>query len=351
MTSTAGRQRPPTMADLARLAGVSITTVSHVLNDTRFVSADVRQRVMAAVEQNGYIPNSVARSMKTATTNMIGLAAPALSKVALADVVRPIEVEARAQKLSVLLTDTEDAAAPELAAIKALSARRVDGIIIAPSAPDSPAVRYLRKHGIPTVVVDRFTTGGFDQIGTENTSAAEQLTDHLIEARGARRIGLITSMPMLSTTLERRKGYRKALKRHGIEVDPNLIGSGFDDPDHVLTTLKGFMALPDPPTAIVSGNSSTTLSLMRAAGILGIRVPEDLALVGFDDFAWADFFQPRLTVVRQRTDEIGVRAIRLLMRRIADPEAPVTTRRIPTDFIHRESCGCALDGATPPSSL
>lgn len=330
------------MVDVARTAGVSVTTVSHVLNETRYVSEEVRQRVLDAVAQNGYTPNILARSMRTSTTNMIGLAAPALSKVALADLVRPIEVEAKAQGLSILFSDTEDEAAAELAAIEALHERRVDGIILAPSAPDSPAVRYLREHGIPTVIVDRFTTGGFDQIGTENVRATQELTEHLIVQGGHRRIGLITSMPDLSTTTERRKGYRRALAAHGVDVDPELIGSGFDDSAHVLSALQGFLALGEPPTAIVSGNSSTTISLMRAAATLGLRVPDDLALVGFDDFEWADVFHPRLTVVRQRMDLIGSHAIRLLKRRIADPGAPVSTRRVPAEFVHRDSCGCHL---------
>ena len=349
MSNTVRRRqgRPATMADLARIAGVSITTVSHVLNETRFVSEDVRRRVFEAVASTNYTPNFLARSISTSKTNMIGLAASALTKVALADLVRPIETEARARGLGVLFTDTEDDPVAELAAIEALHARRVDGIIIAPSETASPAVEYLRDHNIPTVVVDRFTSGGFDQIGTENTRAARQLTQHLIDTpRRHRRIALITSMPDFSTSIERFKGYRRALTDNGIDVDSSLIGSSRDEPGRALDVMKGFLNLPDPPTAIVSGNSSTTIGVMRAAGALGLNVPRDLALVGFDDFEWADVFHPRLTVVRQRLDKIGIRAVHLLERRIADPDAPVTTRRVPTDFIHRDSCGCNL----PPSS-
>ncbi|WP_377639726.1 LacI family DNA-binding transcriptional regulator [Oryzobacter terrae] len=333
--------RPATMSDLARIAGVSITTVSHVVNETRFVSDGARRRVLEAVDETGYTRNILARSMKTATTSTIGLAAPALSKVALADLVRPIEAEARAQNLSILLTDTEDDPVAELAAVESLHARRVDGIIIAPSAPDSPAVDYLRRHGIPTVVVDRLTSGGFDQIGTENTRSTRQLTEHLVVEGGHRRVALVTGMPNLSTTAERRKGYRQALRESGIEVDPALIGSGYDDASTLPAILEAFLALPDPPTALVSGNSSTTIGVMRACGALGIRVPDDLALVAFDDFEWADVFHPRLTVVRQRMEEIGTRAVRLLQARIEDPDGAVRTRRIPTDFVHRDSCGCA----------
>lgn len=335
------------MVDIARRAGVSITTVSHVFNETRFVSDEARRRVLDAAAEMSYTPNILARSMRTSTTDMIGLAAPALSKVALGDLVRSIEVEAKSQHLSILFSDTEDDPETERSAIQALHERRVDGIIIAPSAPDSPAVQYLREHAIPTVVVDRFTTGGFDQIGSENIRSTHQLTEHLIVEGGHRRIGLITSMPDLSTMAERVKGYRRALKAHRIPLDPDLVSPGFDNAATVDRALAGFLGLPEPPSAIVSANSSTTISVMRAANTRGLRVPEDLALVGFDDFEWADVFHPRLTVVRQRMEEIGQRAVQLLMRRIADPDAPVSTRRVAGDFIHRDSCGCHLHRPQP----
>lgn len=328
------------MADLAKMAGVSITTVSHVLNDTRFVAAEKCESVLAAVEQSGYTPNNLARSIATSTTESIGLAIPALSTPAFADLLQPIEAEVRATRFSLLLADTDDDPQQELRVVKALHSRRVDGILIAPSKRSSPAMEYLTKYEIPTVVVDRFVSEKFDQVGTENTLATARLTEHLIVEGGFTRIALISGTPGLSTTTERLRGYQDALQRHGLALDPQLVISGRGDPNRTAEAVQTLMSSSAPPTALITGNNMMTIGALRALNSLGIEVPGDLAVAAFDDFEWADFFRPRLTVVRQASQEIGQTAVQLLIQRIADPSRPPRTLRFPTEFVHRESCGC-----------
>ncbi|WP_254651168.1 LacI family DNA-binding transcriptional regulator [Streptomyces sp. GbtcB7] len=331
--------RKVTMADIAKLAEVSVTTVSHVLNETRFVADEPRRRVLAAVAETGYTPNSVARSIATSTTETIGLALPAMSKPAFTDLLVHIEAEVRSTRYSLLLIDTEDDPARELRVVQELHARRVDGVLIAPSKRRAPAMKFLAERGIPTVVIDRFVSKKFDQVGVENTESTATLVDHLVEV-GHRRIAMISGFPGLSTTSERVSGFEKGLERHGLAADPQLMISGHGDEQHANDAVHRLLALPGPPTALITGNNLMTIGAMRALTELDLEVPRDVALAGFDDFPWADLFRPRLTTVAQPSSEIGQTAVQLLVQRIADPERPPRTLRLASRFMHRESCGC-----------
>jgi LacI family transcriptional regulator len=333
-----------TMADVARLAGVSVTTVSHVLNETRFVADPARRRVLSAVAASGYTPNSLARAMATSTTESIGLALPAMSKSTFTGLLQVMENEVRAAGFSLLLADTEDNPVQELRVIQALHARRVDGVVIAPSRPRGPALRFLAERAVPTVVVDRFASQKFDQVGTENQEATARLSQHLA-GLGHRRIALVSGLPGLSTTTERVRGFELGLLRSGVTLDPRLVVSGQGDADRTQTVVTRLLTSPNPPTAMVTANNLMTIGAMRALRALHLEVPRDLPLVAFDDFDWADLFRPRLTAIAQPIYEIGHRAVSLLLARIENPDRPASTVRIPAQFMHRESCGCVQPGA------
>lgn len=328
-----------TMADVARLAGVSITTVSHVMNETRFVAEPARQRVMEAVARSGYTPDSLARAMATSSTESIGLALPAMSKPSFDGLLAAMEAEVRTAGYGLLLADTEDDPEQELRAVRTLHARRVDGVLIAPSKPRAPAVRFLRERQVPIVVVDRFVSPALDQVGTENVEATAQLAGHLIEL-GHRRLAMISGLPGLSTTVERIRGYELGLARGGLPDDARLVVSGHGDAAKAQAVVTRLLESADPPTAVITGNNLMTIGVMRALRALRVEVPRDLALVVFDDFDWADLFRPRLTAIAQPVTEIGRLAVRLLLQRIEQPGRPAVTRRLPAQFVHRESCGC-----------
>ena len=189
------------------------------------------------------------------------------------------------------------------------------------------------------MLADRIVDDRYDQVGPENTEPTAQLVDHLA-ALGHRRIGIVAGRTGLSTTDERLAGYREGLRRNGIEHDPGLVVEGRSETDPGARATAEL--LRRRPTALITANNGMTVGAMRALGETGLRVPDDIALVGFDDFPWANWFSPRLTVIAQPCADIGSLAARLLLRRIADPDVPPETHRLPPRFVHRDSCGCGL---------
>ncbi|MGI5132878.1 LacI family DNA-binding transcriptional regulator [Pseudonocardia sp. CA-107938] len=336
-----GRRRPITMADVASSANVSVTTVSHVLNRTRKVAPHTEQAVLRAVAATGYVPDDVVRSMRTVGTRMVGLALSLSLNPSFTELVLSIERSLTFSGYSLLLTDTHDDPETELRAISDLLARNVDGVILAPSAQPERALSYCAQRNIPVAVVDRMLPSrDIDQVGSENIEATASLVDHLARS-GHRKVAMISGKPGLTTSTERTTGYRLGLKRNGLRFARKYLISGDSTESGGFQALQQLLALPDPPTAVVSGNNQMTIGVMGAARSAGITIPADLALIGYDDFAWADFFSPRLSVLAQPIDAIGDQAVRMLLDRIADPDTPHRTVSLRPQFVHRDSCGCA----------
>jgi LacI family transcriptional regulator len=327
------------MADVARIAGVSIATVSHVLNGTRPVRPRTREQVLAAVRRANYTPNTVARSLATARTMTIGLALSAISNPYFSELLRAVEDTAMAAGYTMLLADPREEPEYELTVVSRLQNRRVDGMILAPSAEPEAALRFLAEHRMPTVLIDRLIDVPLDQVGSENIEPVAELVSHFAD-RGHRRIALLAGHPGLATTLERCEGYRLGLHRAGLADEPDLVGAGRSATEPARAAVHQLLALADPPTAIISGNNSMTIGALTALREAGIPVPAGMALAGFDDFPWANLFRPELTVIAQPCAQMGRRAVELLLERMADPSAPPRTVRLPPTFVHRESCGC-----------
>jgi len=332
-----------TMADVARMAGVSTATVSHVLNGTRPVRASTREQVLSAVAATHYTPNTVARSLATARTTTMGLVLSAISNPYFGELLSAAESAAAAAGYTLLLVDPHEDPDYELTVVTRLHHHRVDGVVLAPSARPDDTLAYLARHQVPTVLLDRLIDAGHDQVGPENRASTAGLTGHLAD-HGHTRIGLVAGLDGLSTTTERREGYRDALRSRGLPVDPELEVGGASETVAARRATHRLLALDDRPTAIVAGNNSMTIGVMQALRDAGLEVPRDVAVAAFDDFAWADLFAPRLTVAAQPFDEIATTAVRLLLDRIAEPDAPPTTRRLLPRLVVRESCGCP--GAT-----
>ena len=335
-----------TIADVARHAGVSMSTVSHVVNQTRKVDPATAAIVERAIAEVGYTPNTIARSLARSASGTVGIAISAISNPYFSDIICAIETECARLGLMVFLADTQDDPGRELQVLKALHQRRVDGIILAPAAgPERASLKYVRDNKIPCVLVDRLLSPEFDQIGVQNKRAMTELVAHLI-GHGHNRIGFVGGQPDFATTLERIDGYKAALKVHGLPVDPHLIRAGNPTVGAAAAATYELLSCAEPPTAIATGNNLANIGAMQAIRKAGLSVPKDLALVAFDDFEWADCFEPRLTAIAQPVQELGRRAASVLVERIRNPGAEHRTMRLKPTLIIRDSCGC-LRGAAP----
>ncbi|MFE7033421.1 LacI family DNA-binding transcriptional regulator [Streptomyces sp. NPDC057621] len=334
-----------TMADVARHAGVSVATVSHVLNDTRPVLPHTRQAVLDAIETLGYTPNGLARSLVTARTRSIGLAVSAISNPYFTEILQGVEASALEYGYSLLIADPHDDPVHERKVVQLLHERRVDGMIVAPSADPRDLIGYLGRHGVPTVFLDRLVDDvpapgfPFDQVSAENTEPVTRLVTHLAEL-GHRRIGLVAGLAGLSTTSERITGYRLGLAGAGLAYEERLVIPGNSEAAGAERATQALLSLPAPPTALITANNAMTIGALRAVRARRVSVPGDLALCCFDDFSWADLFSPRLTAISQPSKEIGAQAVRLLLERLDSPGRPARTVRLPSAFVHRTSCGC-----------
>ncbi|MGW2646009.1 LacI family DNA-binding transcriptional regulator [Streptomyces sp. NPDC001393] len=359
----------PTMADVARNAGVSVATVSHVLNGTRPVLPHTRQAVLDAIDALGYTPNTLARSLVTSRTRSIGLAVSAISNPYFTEILQGVETAALAAGYSLLITDPHDDPGHERKVVQLLHERRVDGVIVAPSARPDELVGYLRRHSVPTVFLDRVIDAGvpgpgvdagameglatgagagaacdedapwYDQVCADSAEPTARLVTHLA-GRGHHRIGLVAGLPGLSTTSERVSGYRDGLSAAGLDFDERLLVSGNSESSGAEQATAALLALPEPPTALVTANNAMTIGALRALRRHGLSVPDDIALCCFDDFAWADLFSPRLTAIAQPSRELGTLAVQVLLDRLAEPRRASRTVRLPCAFVHRTSCGC-----------
>jgi LacI family transcriptional regulator len=333
-----------TMNDVARAANVSQTTVSHVINKTRKVNPETERLVREAIEATGYAGDEIARSLRTGSTQTIGLAMSAISNPYFGDVVHAMERGATASGYTLVLTDTHDDPEQELRAVRDLVSHRVDAVVFAPSAEPEPSYAILTSRKVPVVVVDRVPDDlrpGMDAIGVDNVEPVATLVDHLV-GHGHRRIGIVAPRAGIITTDERIEGYLVGLDRNGIPRDPSLIvHGGSQDDDETQRAVDRLLDADEAPTALILGNNVITVAAIGALRARGITPPQGIATASFDDFPWADFFHPRLTAVSQPVDDLGSGAIRMLLERLADPELPPRHVRLAPGFQWRESCGCS----------
>ena len=328
------------MAEVAGLAGVSTSTVSHVLNGTRRVLPETEAAVRAAIESTGYIHDTIARSLVTGGTMTVGVAMSAISNPYVADSLHAIAQALTLAGYSVLLAETHDNSHTEQQAVASLLSRRVDALILAASEDPSRALASAARAEVPVVLIDRVIVADLDQVGCFNAAPTARLVDHLAD-RGHRRIAMIVGRRGIATTEERIAGYRRGLRSHGLRFDPQLLAAGDGSDVPAERAVRTLLSLEDPPSALIVGNNLMTVGAMAGLRAAGVEVPRDLALVAFGDFAWADLFSPRLTTIAQPTQRIGERAVAMILARVADPERPTRTVRLKPTFVHRDSCGCA----------
>ncbi len=333
-----------TMSDVARVAHVSASTVSHVINKTRKVNPETEKAVRDAIEATGYAADSVARSLRTGRTHIIGLAMTAISNTYFGDVVHALERTVTSRGYSLILTDTHDTPEQELRALRTLLSHRVDGIVLAPSAALHAAYAQLARRKVPLVLIDRVPEeflANVDAVGVQNVEPVATLVDHLVVVHGHTHIGMLAPKAGIITTQERIAGFHLGLERNGLKSSEAPVEHGGESPEHTTEALARLLDVPHPPTALVLGNNLVTVATISQLRKRGITPPHGLATVSFDDFPWADSFQPRLTTMSQPVDELGSIAVQLLLERIADPALEARHVRLEPTFEVRESCGCS----------
>jgi LacI family transcriptional regulator len=339
---SAGRDRPassPTVADVAKVAGVSFATAARALGGYGHVSAKARAAVEAAAGELGYRRNDVARALASGSTRSVGLVVGDIENPFFATVSRGVADVLEPEGYTLLLANSDEDPAREARAIEALRTQ-VDGLLVAPAA--STGADRTRDPGKPLVLLDRTVTGlSVDCVTVENAAGAARAVEHLVE-RGHKRIGLVTSGAGSSSTAQRIKGYRSALKAAGIAADPawEAVNPEFTPSgarDAALSLLS--VAKRRRVTAVFTTDNFMTHGVWLAARELGLVVPSDLAIAAFDDIDWLTLVDPPVTAVVQPVMELGREAGRLLLRRLADPAAPVRRVRLATDLAVRASSG------------
>lgn len=326
------------MRDVAERAGVSVTTVSHVINVTRVVSTEARQRVLAAMDELGYQPNALARSLRRKETYSLGVIVPDSADPFFAEVVRGIEDTSFQRGYTITLCNSDSDLDKELLYTNALTEKQVDGILfLAAGGKSTEHIQTLYKRRMPLVVVDRHTENiALDSVQIDNAWGGWAATHHLV-GLGHRRIGCITGPSDLTLSAERVTGYRRALQEGQLAVDESLIVKGDFQYESGYQAARYFLTMVDPPTAIFACNDLMAVGLVSAAQALGYQIPHDLAVVGFDDIRLASFINPPLTTIAQPKYEIGRMATSMLLERINDPDMPPRQHTLKTELIVRRS--------------
>jgi LacI family transcriptional regulator, galactose operon repressor len=327
------------MKDVAERASVSVTTVSHVLNKTRYVDRKLVRRVEDAFRNLGYQPNALARGLRRRETRMLGMVVPDNRNLYFAELARSVEDACFERGYNVILCNSDEDPAKESAYLSLLAEKRVDGIVFVASSTDRSGVQALLQHKIPVVALDRELKGvTCDSIIVDNRDGGRQATMHLIGGNH-RRIGCISGPKNLTSAKERLQGYRDALAEAGLRVEPALIQMGDFHIEGGYTAVQALLDLPTRVTAIFAANDLMAIGAIRGIAARGLRVPEDVAVVGFDDIALAMYSEPPLTTVRQPIREIGKLATELIMGRVNGERKEPQSRRLKTSLIVRESCG------------
>jgi LacI family transcriptional regulator len=326
-----------TIREVAESAGVSYATVSHVINNTRLVSQETRNRVLAAMESLNYRPNALARSLRQGKTNTLGLVLPDSANPFFAEISRSIEDEAFKKGYSVFLCNTELDTQRELFYVDVLSKKQVDGIIFVAAGDQADSLEFLVGRNMPVVMVDRNVPNvEIDAVLTDNQLGGYLATRHLLEL-GHRRIACISGPSSITPSAERMIGYRKALEEAGIAYDERLILRGDYHAQSGMEITHSILKMNPRPTAIFALNDLMALGALRAAAEAGCSVPGDLAVVGYDDLEIARFANPPLTTIAQPKKEIGVQAIELLVDRISQKGRPPSRLVLPPELIVRRS--------------
>jgi LacI family transcriptional regulator len=328
--------RPATLADIAREAGTSASTASRAISGRGYVSPAARQRLLEVADRLGYVPNASARTLKQRTSRVIGVVVSDLGNQFYGRMAAAIEETLREADYQMVLIGDNSESSEELAGARTFLAMRAPGVILTPVGDEASGL--LARHGVSVVEVDRrLSSVPCDAVVIDNERGARDATAHLL-ALGHRRVGLLVADTNWTSDAGRLRGYCDAHAQADVPVDEQLIVRiGFHAPDAELKI--GRLLDEAVPTAIFAANNLLAEQAWHLLRRRGLRLPEDISLVGFDDVAWMGMVSPGITVVAQPTEELGRRAAQLLLRRLADPARDPRVEQLQPTLVLRGSTG------------
>jgi len=334
--------------DVARESGVSVFTVSAVVNNKSHVGKSLREKVEAAIRKLNYRPNLVARSLAKQKTHTIGMIVPDIGNPFFPIVVRGAEDAAQRHGYNLLLCNSDDSLDKEEKAVELLLSKRVDGILLTKATEDfrPPLQQMIKEVNTPFVLVMRtYPKLTKDAVITDDYHGAYEAVSHLARA-GRKRIALVSGPLKVSNAKERWQGFHDALKAEGLPYEEDLVIEG----DYRLDSgyRAGHSLFSRRPDGIYVANHLMTVGLLKAAEETGLRCPGDFGLVSFDDYPWLGIFRPRLTTVELPKHQLGSEAAELLIRRIAGDTSKPVLKKLQPELRIRESCGFALHVSTAP---
>jgi len=329
----------PTIYDVAAQANVSASTVSHVINETRYVAEETRARVWEAIEALGYRPNTLARSLRRRETSTIGLLVPDNSNPFFAALARAIEDAGFAEGYNVILCNSDYSTKKETTYIDVLLAKQIDGLILSPSRDYPDSLKPVLEDNLPVVVVDRHAGDqSVDQVMVDNQQGGYLAGQYLINL-GHRCIGCIAPPPeTVASAGDRIKGFRQALAEAGLELFENCIVSSDLRYTGGEAAMSQLLARKLGLTAVFAANDLMAAGVINALRQAGLSVPHDVSVIGFDNSLQSIMMYPAITTVAQPIVELGRVAVSLLLKRIANPDEPPSQVVLPTTLLERESC-------------
>lgn len=335
------------MRDVARVAGVSMATVSRALKNPEIVTERTRRRVAEAIETTGYVYNAVAADFTRQRSNLVGLIVFSMKSSIQSELIDGVQSELQKHGFSLVVGNSQYEPATEATLISLFAERQLAGVIVAESTDGNrERLRQLARSGIPTVITwEHAAESELDCVGISNQEAARQATRHLIEL-GHRRIGLIAGRyDRIERVRHRYDGYTEALAESGMHLDPMLCRQGAPNLESGDAAMRELLALPKPPTAVFAASDTLALGALSAASDLGVRVPQDVSVVGFDDLDFARFTCPPLTTIRVPVFEMGRLAASIVIENASPTaeshrsEKPINRILLETELVVRKSTG------------
>ena len=331
----------PSQSDVAKLANVSFMTVSRVINGKENVKEETRQKVLKAIEQLGYYPNAAARALNNNKSDGIGIIIPHAEFMTVAPYFLDLitSLEHHIDKMGYHLVFKLPASMKSEADYSKLyMERKVDGVIVLAPSVDQWLLKKLTKDNVPSVVVyGRDDELDINYIDADNHNGAKDVINYLV-GLGHKRIGMVTGSTTLICGRDRISGYLEAIEENEIEIDRRLIYYGDWQPESGKRAFNYFFGLKDPPTAIFCANDHMALGIMYAAKQNNLNIPRDLSIFGYNDITYSAFLTPPLCTIKQPLNEIGERAVDILIKTIVDPTRPKEKIMMKPEFIERESC-------------
>jgi LacI family transcriptional regulator len=337
--SSEPKSSPVTIYDVAQRAGVSFGTVSRVLNDSTHVAPGTRQRVLEAIQELGYVVNRQAQTLAAGgQSSMIGVLVPDFTAGYNGQILNGIDTALSAKNRDMVLYTTHRVANRETSYITTMIRGSVAGLLMVLPINPAEEIESLVQQNFPFVLIDhQGMRHDYPSVGATNQKGSQDGTAFLI-GLGHNRIGFITGIMSMGCSVERLEGYRATLQEHGIVYDPSLVIEGdFGQPSGFDCALA-LLDLPEPPTGIFCSNDLMAYGAIDAARSRGLRVPEDLSILGFDDLLASAQFRPPLTTIRQPLEEMGKAAVQMLLEMIESQNPLVSRLELPTELIIRDTC-------------